>query len=262
MASANAADFALFIFGPDDWTESRSIALASPRDNVVFEAGMFGAVLGWRRNIILHARDVKLPSDLWGLTNIPYDPAAEPAAEGRVIGAKIRRVINELGWRGSESLAGRMQGYWWQFTLSDAAHVEKSALALIEIRCANRCVHALQGKTWTAAGDLIAHFWSKATNVNEEARTLFYYWEGEWPGHLEAPQLFGKGEIVLSDAQRATGYFTVRSDDIRDVRERKSVVYRRALPAEIEVLQTSEPQRWKELIAKRLEERSQQTFAI
>src|SRR2546421_5700275 len=49
-------DFAAFVFAQDDWT-SNSLAVpdgtgsgqASPRDNVVFEAGLFGGVLGMRR---------------------------------------------------------------------------------------------------------------------------------------------------------------------------------------------------------------------
>src|ERR1700733_1285369 len=46
-------DFAAFVFAQDDWTTnnpSTSAASvpgqASPRDNVVFEAGLFGGVLG------------------------------------------------------------------------------------------------------------------------------------------------------------------------------------------------------------------------
>src|SRR4051795_3151737 len=41
-------DFAAFVFAQDDWTTtdaSRS-SQASPRDNVVFEAGVFGGALG------------------------------------------------------------------------------------------------------------------------------------------------------------------------------------------------------------------------
>src|SRR6187551_567722 len=48
-------DFAAFVFAPDDWTAagtqaapSASSGQASPRDNVVFEAGLFGGVLGLR----------------------------------------------------------------------------------------------------------------------------------------------------------------------------------------------------------------------
>jgi predicted nucleotide-binding protein len=66
-------DFAAFVFAQDDWTASSPSASsqpgsgqASPRDNVVFEAGLFGGVLGMRRTFILHASGAKLPSDLLG----------------------------------------------------------------------------------------------------------------------------------------------------------------------------------------------------
>src|SRR5262245_43935566 len=70
-------DFAAFVFAQDDWTTNAATAVsetepvpgqASPRDNVVFEAGLFGGVLGMRRTFILHAKGAKLPSDLLGLT--------------------------------------------------------------------------------------------------------------------------------------------------------------------------------------------------
>src|SRR5881227_4272124 len=58
-------DFAAFVFAHDDWTASRGSQSreASPRDNVVFEAGLFGGALGLRRTFVLHARGAKLPSD-------------------------------------------------------------------------------------------------------------------------------------------------------------------------------------------------------
>ena len=72
-------DFAAFVFAQDDWTTSSPSASsqpgpgqASPRDNVVFEAGLFGGVLGMRRTFILHASGAKLPTDLLGLTSVRY----------------------------------------------------------------------------------------------------------------------------------------------------------------------------------------------
>src|SRR3954453_18656528 len=47
-------DFAAFVFAHDDWPSAPAAPAptsgqASPRDNVVFEAGLFGGVLGMRR---------------------------------------------------------------------------------------------------------------------------------------------------------------------------------------------------------------------
>src|SRR4051812_17740694 len=93
---AHQVDFAAFVFAQDDWIASPSSAAGSgqagPRDNVVFEAGLFGGVLGMRRTFILHASEAKLPSDLLGMTCVRYDHATTPA-EVRVINQKLRKAI-------------------------------------------------------------------------------------------------------------------------------------------------------------------------
>src|SRR6187549_3050479 len=83
---AHEVDFAAFAFARDDWTTisppatpSADSGQASPRDNVVFEAGLFGGVLGMRRTFILHASGAKLPTDLLGLTCVRYDGSTAAA---------------------------------------------------------------------------------------------------------------------------------------------------------------------------------------
>jgi predicted nucleotide-binding protein len=100
---AHEVDFAAFAFARDDWTAASqpaspptgSSGQASPRDNVVFEAGLFGGVLGMHRTFILHASGSKLPSDLLGLTSIQYGEAT--AAEMRVVDQKLRKAIESEG---------------------------------------------------------------------------------------------------------------------------------------------------------------------
>src|SRR4029450_5572428 len=84
-------DFAAFVFAQDDWTAGGPAASpelesgqASPRDNVVFEAGLFGGVLGMRRSFILHAGGSKLPTDLLGLTCVRYGEPVTPDEMGIV----------------------------------------------------------------------------------------------------------------------------------------------------------------------------------
>jgi CRP/FNR family transcriptional regulator, cyclic AMP receptor protein len=68
------SDFAIAIAHGDDMTEFRGKAWPTPRDNVVFELGLFMGRLGKERAILMEPRDegVKLPSDLAGITTIPY----------------------------------------------------------------------------------------------------------------------------------------------------------------------------------------------
>lgn len=68
------SDFAIAIAHADDLTESRGNNWPAPRDNVIFELGLFMGRLGKSRAILMEPRDegVKLPSDLAGITTIPY----------------------------------------------------------------------------------------------------------------------------------------------------------------------------------------------
>ena len=81
---AHEVDFAAFVFAKDNWTAvgpsgaSSEAGQAAPRNNVIFEAGLFGGVLGMRRTFILHSRGSKLPTDLLGLSSIRYGEADTP----------------------------------------------------------------------------------------------------------------------------------------------------------------------------------------
>src|SRR5262245_9033489 len=130
---AHEVDFAAFAFAQDDWTAANTAATpsadagqASPRDNVVFEAGLFGGVLGMRRTFILHASGSKLPTDLLGLTSIRYGDAAT-AAETRVVCQKLRKAIE------NEGHLARIEGLWWQFSLTERSEHEPSAVSLLRI---------------------------------------------------------------------------------------------------------------------------------
>src|SRR5262245_46479061 len=115
---AHEVDFAAFVLAQDDWTTNSPLAppltgsgQASPRDNVVFEAGLFGGALGMRRTFILHASGAKLPSDLLGLTSVRYEGTTP--AEMRVVNQKLKKAIE------NEGLVSRIEGLWWQFSLTE-----------------------------------------------------------------------------------------------------------------------------------------------
>ena len=65
----------------------------APRDNVIFELGLFMGRLGRARAILMEPRaaKLKLPSDLAGLTTIPYRFEA-----GRDAAPLIAPACNEL----------------------------------------------------------------------------------------------------------------------------------------------------------------------
>jgi hypothetical protein len=67
-----------------------------------------------------------------------------------------------------------------------------------------------------------------------------------------APQLDGVGEIRLESPDRASGYFTTRSDSDPNVNARTAGVYWRANPADISILDGSDAQKRAALITEQL----------
>src|SRR5262245_48784279 len=129
---AHEVDFAAFVFAQDDWTSTSPVTSphpesgqASPRDNVVFEAGLFGGTLGMNRTFILHASGSKLPTDLLGLTSIRY--GATTPTEIKAINQKLRKAIDNLG------RVARIEGLWWQYSLTERTTKEPSAISLLRI---------------------------------------------------------------------------------------------------------------------------------
>ena len=72
IKAAAGVDFAVLIATPDDTTISRGERQASVRDNIILEFGLFAGALGLERTFLLPTGDVKLPSDVFGLTSLRY----------------------------------------------------------------------------------------------------------------------------------------------------------------------------------------------
>ena len=96
------SDFAVAIAHPDDHTNSRGKKWPAPRDNVVFELGLFMGRLGRSRAILMEPRDegVKLPSDLAGIKTITYQPLPK---RWRRTGSLFSRIL------GSAPRAGELE---------------------------------------------------------------------------------------------------------------------------------------------------------
>lgn len=94
-------DFAIAVAAPDDFTKTRGQTVIVPRDNVIFELGMFMGVLGRKRAFLLENRDekIKLPSDLKGLITIPYKKAPADKIRATLAPAcqELRRAFDAEG---------------------------------------------------------------------------------------------------------------------------------------------------------------------
>ncbi len=240
-------DFAAFIFAQDDWTShGEAPGQASPRDNVVFEAGLFGGVIGMKRTFILHANGAKLPSDLLGLTCVRY--AETGPAEVEEIVQKLRNAIE------AEGHLARIEGLWWQHSLTARSEQEPSAVSLLRISRDRMGALQLTGSAWQEDGTLSSRYRSEAVKELRDPSGIFYFWNGERPRHPDAPQLEGTAEIRLESADRASGYWITRSQTDQTLNIRTSGVYLRAEPGDAELMDGSDLQGRAAMIAEKLEE--------
>ena len=94
-AQLASADFALLVTTPDDEVITRGRNSGAPRDNVVFELGLFMGAISRHRTYLLTPRgvEVKIPTDLLGLNRLQYDPRVRSLARAT---AAARRDLLQL----------------------------------------------------------------------------------------------------------------------------------------------------------------------
>ena len=246
-------DFAAFVFAQDDWTSATASSdhpetgQASPRDNVVFEAGLFGGVLGMERTFILHANGAKLPTDLLGLTCVRYAASNEPAELAAVV-ATLRKAIEDLG------TLSRVEGLWWQFSLTERSTLEPSVVSLLRVSRDRDGMLRVNGRGWQEDGTLSVRYWSEAAKELTDPAGVFYLWQGERPRHPNAPAVYGTAEIRLEAEDRASGYWITRSETDAGLNARTSGVYLRAEPEDLDVLDGRDNLARAELITERIQD--------
>ena len=88
QSEAEAVDFAVFVLGQDDRTESRGEPQPSPRDNVVFEAG-----LGY----LTYDRTQARPRD--------------------IVFTAVKQILERIAevQQNTKTSAHFVTGYWWQY---------------------------------------------------------------------------------------------------------------------------------------------------
>jgi len=72
MQAVLEADFAVLVATKDDELTQRGVTKKAPRDNVIFELGLFMGYIGLNRCVGVFEKDVKRPSDLDGIEVFEY----------------------------------------------------------------------------------------------------------------------------------------------------------------------------------------------
>ena len=102
IKAVDESDYAAFVFGPDDKIAYRDDEEAAvPRDNVIYEMGLFTGRLGKERVFMImeHAADLKISTDLSGVNPVTYK-CKKGCTIADVVGTvrnDIADVISKLG---------------------------------------------------------------------------------------------------------------------------------------------------------------------
>jgi len=103
IETLDSVDFAALILSPDDVVVSKSTKGPSPRDNVLFELGLFMGRLGRNRTFFIFDNDLKLrlPSDLLGIAAATYRTHADGNVQAAVgpACATMKKAIRSGGRR-------------------------------------------------------------------------------------------------------------------------------------------------------------------
>jgi CRP/FNR family transcriptional regulator, cyclic AMP receptor protein len=101
VEEAAASDFSVLVLAPDDKIFSRWKLSRAPRDNLVFELGLFMGALGRERTVMVLPKSpaLKIPTDLLGLTQLRYAASSGPrlAVALAPVCAALRTRIASLG---------------------------------------------------------------------------------------------------------------------------------------------------------------------
>ena len=96
-------DFAVLLLSPDDKVVSRDKTSDAPRDNIVFELGLFMGALGHSRTFLVYPYgiDIKIPTDLAGITPLTYEQRPQCELPSAIAPAcnQLRTLILKAGPR-------------------------------------------------------------------------------------------------------------------------------------------------------------------
>jgi len=267
------ADFAVVVLTGDDWAKVRGKSAILPRDNVIFELGLFIGRLGRDRCFFFVEGNprTRLASDLAGVKPVTYYPEAhspnprEPSldTQARQVKAKIREFGEQAirykptpeDLRGQEELwrfSSRVTGHWWE-RMRDGDD-DLSALSYITASV-NPVTNTprVSGKAYTRDA-ISAYSWRSITTgvvygVNQQ---INYRWDSE----DSVGEISGGIGFITFDDKGLTGegsYFdTAHMQEAVPTRARRFRVYRCSVD-DVNKMQQESPTETVVLIKEKLE---------
>lgn len=171
MKSASLFDFGIMIFAKDDSAIVRGKEFDIPRDNMLFEYGLFLGRVGIDRAFIVVEKDTKLPSDLFGITNVFYE--TEKTAKGTVVPTKdFEGELSKLKKQMDESIKLGHLGLL-PSTVAAISYFDNFVKLTADWIVENMPRIEIEGKTYTKARLLIKIPETLDADIKDSA-TVFY----------------------------------------------------------------------------------------
>jgi hypothetical protein len=237
------ADFAVLVLTEDDITISRNKETVSPRDNVLFELGLFMGKLGRDRCYFVYdnTKNIKLPSDLAGMSGATYRVYSNDdlVASLGPASSKIRNMIYKKKIREKAdpailsaynqiiSFSEKVQGYWWESIKPN--NVMSISFIRIYFDKAELMLK-MEGRSFDTDGKIVARWNSGGSGIQFDDRKLFYHWTGWFPSNPNE-SWEGFGEITFADADAVfmdgSGlFFNISVTDLKNITKQSSELYR------------------------------------
>jgi hypothetical protein len=220
-AELSQSDFAVLTLTADDQSLSRGEISVAPRDNVLFELGLFMGRLGRERVYYLYdaRQELKIPTDLLGVIPAKYELRDGQALQEAFANpcSSIAERMTQLGVRNKYvpdrevmDFCRRITGSWWgRQWLSDGEDTRLALFQIILDSGANTL--RLDGETFDKNGKLFGRWRSIAMGLRSKERTLLWAWEGTHPALAPGETFAGFGHYTFDDAtdvyERADGQF-------------------------------------------------------
>lgn len=221
----DCADFAVVVLTGDDSANVRDTEVNLPRDNVIFELGLFIGRLGRKRCFFFvdGESDTRVASDLSGVKPVEFfeysDNVNRPLLKtqaGNVLtqirqsgrrykpSIKVRNEQERL-WRFST----RISGSWWERMRKGEDDISALSYLIITVDEATN-TPKLEGRTYDTSGEYVAEWKSVISGVELSGRKpiVYYRWEGEFDETI-GQRYGGGGRIIFDDIalRTAKGYF-------------------------------------------------------
>lgn len=180
-------DFAAFILAPDDVTTSKDQTRPAPRDNVLFESGLFMGVLGRERVFLVYdaTQDIKIPSDLAGVTLATYDGTR---IDGKDASAAVREAVIAIGDRIKDSRFPYLLGEWRSEYPMPFQEGSPMVTETIFIRTGGDCVY------FVTKNNSENDFYTSCGRVVIDDRQII----GKWKSRADSNNMAGTFMLTLS----------------------------------------------------------------